>query len=174
MLKLEGINQIVVFLINGQRFAVRLSDVKQIIRAVEITPIPNAPKYICGIIDMHGVVVPVMSLHVRIGLSDRPTQVNDRFIIANASKRVVALRVDEITEIIHNSDNEFIKAETISSDLEILGIIRSHDGLILIYDLETFLTADELTFLDKLTENEITRKNDTFSTTRIASEESEQ
>lgn len=158
MLKLDGINQIIAFLINGQRFAIRLSDVKQIIRAVEITPVPNAPGYICGIIDMHGLVIPVINMHVRIGLPDRPTQVDDRFIIANASNRVVALRVDEVTEIIHHADDHFFKAETISSDLDILGIIRSSDGLILIYDLETFLTVEEIAFLDELAKNEIKNK----------------
>lgn len=156
MLKLDGINQIVVFLINGQRFAIRLSDIEQIIRAVEITPVPNAPGYLCGIIDMHGSVLPVINMHVRIGLPDRPTQVDDRFIIASAANRVVALRVDEVKEIIQNADENFLKAETISSDLDILGIIRSPDGLILIYNLETFLTVDEIVFLDKLTENKIT------------------
>jgi purine-binding chemotaxis protein CheW len=153
MLKAEGTDQIVTFLIKDQRFGIRLSEIKQIIRAVEITSIPNALSTICGIIDIHGVVVPVMNLHVRTGLGDRPTKISDRFIITSASSRVVALRVDEINEIIYNADEYFVNAETISSELDIHGIIRSKDGLILIYDLETFLTGDEIFFLDLLNEN---------------------
>jgi purine-binding chemotaxis protein CheW len=159
MLKMNRINQIVAFLINGQRFAIRLSEIKQIIRAVEITPIPNAPGDICGVIDMHGEIIPVINLHVRIGCADRPTRVDDRFIIAVASHRVVALRVDSILDIISNADDHFLAGETISSDLEILGIIRSNDGIILIYDLETFLTTEETIFMDKLAETEKVNAN---------------
>ena len=60
--------------------------------------------------------------------------------------------VQEVTEILQNGENEFLNADLISPDLELHGIIRSNDGLILIYDLETFLTSDELNFLDKLSE----------------------
>lgn len=151
-LVLERINKIIVFFVSGLRFGIRLSETIKIIRAVEITPVPNGPAYLCGIIDIHGVIVPVINMQIRTGFPDRPTQVSDRFIIANAAKRIIALRVDEVTEILQNGENEFLNADLISPDLELHGIIRSNDGLILIYDLETFLTSDELNFLDKLSE----------------------
>ncbi|MDP4289771.1 MAG: chemotaxis protein CheW [Bacteroidota bacterium] len=153
MLKLEDINQLVVFWINRQRFAIRLSDIRQIIRAVEITPIPNAPEKICGIINLHGTVVPVMNMHFRVGLRGRITDINDRFIIVNASGRVVALRVDKVAEVIYDAGDHFVNAEEICSGLDISGIISSDDGLILIYNLETFLTTEEIIFLDKISED---------------------
>ena len=158
MLKLEGLEKIVVFKINGQRFGIRLSDINTIIRAVEITPIPNSPDYLCGIIDMHGVVVPVINFHVRIGQPDRPKLIDDRFIIVKLPDRVIALRVDEVEGIIENVDNHYLKADVISSNLEIHGIVRSNDGLIVIYNLEKFLSSEEISVLDSLSKDQITNK----------------
>lgn len=160
MINLEGLNRIIVFRINGQRFGILLSETIKIIRAVEITMVPNGPGYLCGIIDMYGDIVPVINMHVRIGLSDRPTRVEDRFIIANVNKRVLALRVDEVTEIIENADNLFLNVEAISSDLEIHGVIKSEDGLILIYNLETFLSTEDFDFLYDLSKNGTTNITD--------------
>lgn len=154
MIKLEGINRIIVFLVNEQRFGIRLSEINKIIRAVEITMVPNGPGYLCGIIDMHGDIVPVINMHVRIGLTDRPTRVEDRFIIANANNKVLALRVDEVTGIIENAENQYLNAEAFSSDLEIHGVIKSDDGLILIYNLETFLSSEDFDFLEEITKKQ--------------------
>ena len=159
MIKLEGLNKIICFLVSGQRFGIRLTEINKIIRAVEITPVPNGPGYLCGIIDMHGEVIPVLNMHVRIGLPDRPTRVEDRFIIADVKNRVLALRVDEVTEIIENAENQYLDAESISSDLEIHGIIKSKDGLILIYNLETFLSSEDFDFLDELTKKSTLKEN---------------
>jgi purine-binding chemotaxis protein CheW len=155
MFELEGLKKIVRFKVNGQSFGIQLSDIDTIIRAVEITSVPNSPDYLCGIIDMHGIVVPVISFHVRIGLQDRPTLIDDRFIIAKVPGRIIALRVDEVTDIIENGENQFLKAEAISSDLEIHGIVRSKDGLIMIYNLEKFLSSDEISFLDSLSRDQL-------------------
>ena len=165
MIKLEGINRIITFLVNGQRFGIRLTEVDKIIRAVEITPIPNGPNYLCGIIDMHEEVVPVVNMHVKIGLPDRPTRIEDRFIIANTNNRVIALRVDEVTEIIENLENQYLNnIEAITSDLDIHGIIRSDDGLILIYNLETFLTSEDFDFLDEYSRNRTDEDNVSLKT----------
>ena len=159
MIKLDGINRIIAFLVNGQRFGIRLSEINKIIRAVEITPVPNGPHYLCGIIDMHEEVIPVINMHVKIGLPDRPTRIEDRFIIANTNNRVIALRVDEVTEIIENSENQYLNIESIASDLEIHGVIRSDDGLILIYNLEIFLTSEDFEFLDEYSKNRTNEDN---------------
>lgn len=154
MAKLEGLKKIVRFKVNGQSFGIQLSAIDTIIRAVEVTPIPNSPGYLCGIIDMHGVIIPVINIHVRIGQPDRPTLIDDRFIIAKVPGRLIALRVDEVTGIIENVENQILKAETISPDLEIHGIARSKEGLIVIYNLEKFLSSDELSFLDSLSKDQ--------------------
>jgi purine-binding chemotaxis protein CheW len=155
MLKLEGLNKIICFLVSGQRFGIRLSEIDTIIRAVEITPVPTSPGYLCGIIDVHGAVVPVINMDVRIGLPDRPTRISDRFIFAKVPGRLIALRVDEVTDIFQNIENHFLNADIISLDLEIHGIVRSKDGLIVIYNLETFLSTDEISFLDSLSKDQM-------------------
>jgi purine-binding chemotaxis protein CheW len=158
MFKFEGLNKIVCFKVCGQSFGIQLSAIDTIIRAVEVTPVPNSPKYLCGVIDIHGVVVPVISFHVRVGLPDRVTLIDDRFIIAKVPGRLVALRVDEVTDIVENGENQFLKAESIASDLEIHGVVRSKDGLIVIYNLEKFLSSDEISFLDSISRDQLINK----------------
>ena len=125
---------------------------------MEVTPIPNSPGYLCGIIDMHGVIIPVINIHVRIGLPDRPTLIDDRFIITKVPGRLIALRVDEVSDIIENAENQILKAEMISPDLEIHGIVRTKEGLIVIYDLDKFLSSDEISFLDSISREQTTNQ----------------
>jgi len=89
--------QVIIFRIDGQSYAIPLSDVDRVIRAVEVTPLPKAPETVLGIIDYHGTLVPVLSLRKRLSLDFRDISTNDRFVIARTSRRTIVLTVDEVT-----------------------------------------------------------------------------
>ena len=78
--------QLVVFSIEKQQFALRLSVVKKIIRAVEIIPLPNSPEIILGTINIHGKLTPVISVRKRLGLKEKEINLNDHLIIASISE----------------------------------------------------------------------------------------
>ena len=142
-------NHIVLFTLDEPRYALPLSAVERVVRAVEITPLPKAPEIVLGAIDAQGRVIPVVDVRKRFRLPAREMNVDDRFIIARTSRRLVSLAVDSVAGIRTLADGEVVSAEQALPFAEYLhGVAKMEDGIVLIYDLEQFLLLDEERVLD--------------------------
>lgn len=133
-----------VFLLDGQRYALRLSAIARIVRAVAVTPLPSAPEIVLGVINVQGLVIPLVNLRRRFHLPERPIELNDQFIIASTATRTLALVVDQVEDIVELPETAITAAEAVVPGLDyVAGVARQPDGLILIHDLDTFLSLDE-------------------------------
>jgi purine-binding chemotaxis protein CheW len=142
--------KLVVFTLDDQRYALHLSAVERIVRAVEVTPLPKAPEIVIGVINVQGRIIPVFNMRKRFRLPEHEIELSDQFIIAHTAKRTVALVADGVKDIIDRSDQEIISAEEIVPGLEyVKGVVKLEDGLVLIHDLDTFLSLKEEIALDK-------------------------
>jgi purine-binding chemotaxis protein CheW len=136
--------QLVVFLLEGQRYALRLAAVERVVRAVEITPLPQAPEIVLGMINVEGRIVPVVNMRNRFGRPERAIELSDQFIIARTSRRAVALVVDSVNEVVACTEAQVVAAEKILPGLEhVEGVLKLPDGMILLHDLDRFLSLDE-------------------------------
>jgi purine-binding chemotaxis protein CheW len=136
--------QLVVFALEDQRYALRLSAVEQIVRVVEIASLPKAPEIILGVINFHGRIVPVYDIRSRFRLPNREFFISDHLIVARTARRAVALVVDKVTGVVARTDEEVIETQRISSNLEYVeGVVKLEDGLVFIHNLETFLSVEE-------------------------------
>lgn len=142
-------NQLVVFTLDEQRYALHLASVERVARRVELTPLPKAPAIVLGVINVQGRIIPVVNLRKRFGLVERGIRLSEHIILAHTLKRAVALVVDAVHGIIERSQQEVIAAEEILSGLDYLeGVTKLEGGLILIHDLGTFLSFEEEKELD--------------------------
>jgi purine-binding chemotaxis protein CheW len=133
-----------VFVVGGMRHALSLIVVEKVELAVEVTPFPEAPPAVIGVINLRGQVLPVLSMRRRLHLPERSVMVNDRIIIAHSSRRRLALLVDEVTGVLPVHGSDFTGAETISDGRGcVVGATRTEDGIVLIHDLELFLSAED-------------------------------
>jgi purine-binding chemotaxis protein CheW len=136
--------QLVVFEIDERHYGLRLAAVERVLHAVDVTPLPQTPDVVWGVIDMQGQIVPVLSLRRRFGLPERAIGVSDHFVIARTRRRTVALVVDAVRGVVERSSAEFIESDKILPDLEqVEGVIQLNDGMVLIHDLDRFLSLDE-------------------------------
>lgn len=143
-------SQFVVFRLDEQRYAMSLAAVSRIIPAMEITALPNAPALVLGIIDIEGQVLPVFNLRRRFQLIERALRPSDQLVIARTRRQTVALVVDEAQKVLAVSPAEIAGAMEFAPAVEpISGVIKLPDGLVLIHDLEKFLSWDEAEALDK-------------------------
>jgi len=141
--------QLVVFEIDGQKFALHLSVVQRIVRAVAITPLPQAPAIVLGIINVQGQIVPVFNVRERFQFPPRVLGINDQFIIAQAAGRTVALLVDAASGVVTDAVAATVPGERILPHLEYVeGVVKCADGLILIHNLDRFLSLTETQQLD--------------------------
>ena len=149
-LQLEDHMQIVVFSLDEPRYALDLSTVERVVSAVEITPLPRAPEIVLGVINMQGQVVPVVDVRKRFRLPEREVNIDDRFIIARTSRRVVALVADDVVGVQRLGDRQIVSAEQALPFAEyIKGVAKVEEDLVLIYDLDRFLSLDEEQKLDE-------------------------
>ena len=141
--------QLVMFRLDEQRYALPLSAVERVVHAVEVTPLPGAPDIVLGAIDVGGCILPVLNLRRRFLLPERDIGLADQFLIAQAGRRVVALVIDEAQGVIAHEQAAVIGSDRIVPGLEqFQGVVRLDDGLVLIHDLEKFLSLDEARALD--------------------------
>jgi purine-binding chemotaxis protein CheW len=137
--------QWVVFWLDEDRYALPLAAVDRIVRAVHVTPMPRAPGIVLGAIDVQGRVLPVFNIRRRFGLPERTVDPADYFLIAHTARRTVVLVIDAAQGVFEHAAT----AVNIAPDLEhIRGVIQLDDGLVLIHDLEHFLSPDEARVLD--------------------------
>ena len=140
---------IVVFALDEPRYALYLSSVERVVRAVEITPLPKAPEIVLGIINAQGRILPVLDIRKRFRLPAREMKPDDRFIIARTSRRQVALVVDSVVGVHELTEREMVSAKQALPFAQYLkGVAKVEDNLVLIHDLDQFLSLDEEQALD--------------------------
>jgi len=142
--------QLLAFGMAQQRYALPLAAVERVVRAVEITPLPKAPPMVLGIVNIGGHIVPVFNVRSRFRLPERDMDLRDQLILGQTEHRMVALVVDEVSAVMERAESEVITAQEILPGLEyVQGVARLEDGMILIHDLDKFLSSEEEVILDR-------------------------
>jgi purine-binding chemotaxis protein CheW len=135
---------LLVFTLEPHRFAVRARRVQETVRAVAIAAVPDAPDVVEGAINFRGQLVPVIDVRRRFGLPPRPLDPSQHLIVAEAGPRAVVLRVDHALELISVDADAVESAERVAPGAQYTeGIARLPDGLVIIHDLERFLSLEE-------------------------------
>ena len=103
-----------------------------------------------GVVNMQGRIIPVVNIRRRFRLPEREVALSDRMIIAQTSRRCVALMVDGVSGVVERPAEELVTPDKILHQMEYLdGVLRLEDGMILIHDLEQFLSLEEEQTLDE-------------------------
>jgi purine-binding chemotaxis protein CheW len=133
-------SQLVVWLLDAQRYALPLDAVERVVRAVAVTPLPDAPDVVCGVIDFHNQLIPVVNMRSRLRLPSREVALSDLLLLAHGATRRVAFFVDAVAGTIEQPG----RAVAPGDGGCIAGIVRLADGIVLIQDLDRVLSpADE-------------------------------
>lgn len=141
---MDALFQLVVFTLHEQLYALRLGAVSRIVRVAEITALPSAPDIVLGVVNIQGRIVPVVDLRKRFGLEPRDVELDDHLIVARTSRRPVALLVAAVIGVIDCSPSQVVAGEAILADARYVeGVLKLGDGMVLIHDLDTFLSPME-------------------------------
>jgi purine-binding chemotaxis protein CheW len=139
-----GLEHLLVFTLDEPRYALPLAAVERIVRASEITPLPKAPEIVLGVINAQGRVIPVVDMRRRFGLPTREMRLEDRFIVARTARRLVALVADEVAGVRALGPLQLVNtAAALPFAGYLQGVAKLEDGLVLISDLDAFLSLDE-------------------------------
>jgi purine-binding chemotaxis protein CheW len=136
---------LVLFRVDGQRYALPLDSVGRVIRAVAVTPVPETSGFILGLVNLAGQLLPVLSLRARLGMPDRPIRPADHFIIAGTSRLTLALVVEEVEGLSWIDDALTVALENALPDEKPrIDRLAKIDGIIIpIYDLERLFSQED-------------------------------
>jgi purine-binding chemotaxis protein CheW len=137
-------NQLVVFSLDEHYYALDLSAVERTERMVEVTPLPQAPEIVVGVINVRGRIIPVLNIRKRFRLPERPAALADQILMARTARRTIAFIVDAVQGVVEREDHEIIEPTSVLPGIEyVKGVVKFADGMIFIHDLEGFLSLEE-------------------------------
>ncbi len=135
--------QLVVFQMGNEEYAIAIAQVKEIIRYGGATRLPDTPEHMEGIINLRGKVIPVVDLAKRFGLA-REKREGIQAVIVEASGRDVGVVVDEVTEVLRLEEGAIEPAQTVRHAGEFLrGIGKLEGRLLIILNLDKLFSEEE-------------------------------
>ena len=136
--------QCVVLRLEGQRYALDLSQVERVVSMVAVSPLPQTPAVVVGVVNYRGSVVPVLDLRPRFGFPRHEFGLTDHFLLGRTSRRMLALPVDEVLGVNEVPVEDTLAPSTLLPGVGyVTGIVALADGLLFIHDLEALLSMDE-------------------------------
>ena len=142
----------VVFRIDQQRYALPLDHVNRAVRMVAVTPIPDAPPSMLGIIAMAGQMVPVIDLRRLFGQTGVKPEIQDVLLIVEIQDQTVAVIVDEVLNILEFSAKQIQSPPAaIAQSRFLLAAVQQEDTLILVLDASRLLPDNNMRMVNGLT-----------------------
>lgn len=141
---ISDIDKIVLFNLDDLKYAFQLSAVERVVSSVEITPLPKAPDIVLGIVNYQGLIIPVIDIRKRFRLPTKELSLEAQFVIAKTSKRLIVIVVDSVSGVYELGKSQIVdSAEAFPYTVYLSGISKIDSNIVLITDLEKFLTNEE-------------------------------
>ncbi|MFY9179138.1 MAG: chemotaxis protein CheW [Venatoribacter sp.] len=138
--------QWVTFRLENETYGINVMQVQEVLRYTEIAPVPGAPSYVLGIINLRGNVVTVIDTRLRFGLSTSETTDQTRIVIIEAENQVVGILVDAVAEVVYLRQSEIETTPNVGNDESakfIQGVCHKNDELLILVDLEKMMSDEE-------------------------------
>lgn len=142
----DPILQWVTFHLAGETYGVNVMQVQEVLRYTEIAPVPGAPSYVLGIINLRGNVVTVIDTRHRFGLDPGDMTDNTRIVIIEAEKHVVGILVDSVAEVVYLRQSEVESAPNVGNEESakfIQGVCHKNNELLILIELNKLITDEE-------------------------------
>lgn len=137
-------SQFLIFTVEGHRFALRLENVERVIPVAELTPLPDAPASIAGAVNWRGRIIPVADIRGRFRLAPRETLLTDKIIITSTRRITLGFLADDAAGVYALKGADIVApGELMPGIARIEGVVRTDDGMIIIQDIDRFLSSEE-------------------------------
>ncbi|WP_079201431.1 chemotaxis protein CheW [Pseudomonas sp. CC6-YY-74] len=149
----DPILQWVTFHLDNETYGINVMQVQEVLRYTEIAPVPGAPSYVLGIINLRGNVVTVIDTRQRFGLDSVAVTDNTRIVIIEADKQVVGIMVDSVAEVVYLRQSEVETAPNVGNDESakfIQGVCNKNGELLILVELDKMMSEEEWSELESI------------------------
>lgn len=150
-LTVDPLTQWVTFMLDGEKYGINVMQVREVLRDIEIAPVPGAPDYVLGIINLRGNVVTVVDTRSRFGLPTSETNAESRIIIIENQDQTLGLLVDSIAEVADILKSQIEITPNVGNDdsSKYIQGVHSRDGeLLILVSVDKVLNDDEWADMD--------------------------
>ena len=148
---LQGQMQCVTFTLEEEVYGINVMQVQEVLREIEVAPVPGAPHYVTGIINLRGNVVTVIDSRKRFGLPEKEPDDSTRIVIIEAGEHVVGILVDSVAEVVDLKREQIETSPNVGNDESskyIEGVATLDGELLILIDINKLLTDEEWMELD--------------------------
>ena len=136
----------VTFQLDREIYGVNVMQVREVLRYSDIAPVPGAPAYVLGIINLRGNVVTVIDTRMRFGLPTAEVTENTLIMIIESDKQVIGILVDSVAEVVDLNTADIDDTPNVGTEESakfICGVCNRNNELLILIDLNKLLSEDE-------------------------------
>ena len=152
----EATREVLVFVLGKEEYGVDVLKVQEIRGYEKVTPMPAAPAYLKGVVNLRGIIVPVIDLRVKFGMAEPTYDAFTVVIILRISGRVIGIVVDGVSDVARLAPGDIKAAPMLGAVVDssfISGLATLNDRMVLLLDIEKFLSSSELMLITKAAES---------------------
>ncbi len=150
---MDVFDKLVSFKIGEELFAASINNVKEIIKMTDIVEVPKSPKFVRGVINLRGKIIPVIDLNIKFEVSDEKDISKSRIIISEIGNILIGFIVDAVLEVFEAKKDEFEEAPSLvsgESQKFIRGVVKKDGQMIMVIDINKVLSEEETGMLKEV------------------------
>lgn len=141
----EQTRQLLAFRLGSEYFAVEILRVLEIRELSPITPIPNSPEYVKGVMNLRGTIIPVVDLRLRFGIGTATYHDFTVIVVVSCGARYIGLIVDAMSNVLEVAESQITPPTDLSVQMDVAnisGIVRQNDDIVLLLNLDKLLAFE--------------------------------
>jgi purine-binding chemotaxis protein CheW len=143
----DGSNQFLTFTLDSEEYGIEILKVQEIKGFSKITPIPNAPTFVKGVMNLRGAVVPIVDLRSRFCMAARDYDQFTVIIVVNLGEKVVGLVVDTVSDVMTIPQANVAETPELAGGVDascITGMGKVDEKLVMLLDIARLVGSDQL------------------------------
>lgn len=139
------------FTLDDEEYGIDVLTVQEILRYERVTRIANSPDFVTGVVNLRGVIIPIVDLRVKLQLRDADFNQNAATIILNLGERVVGIIVDGVSEVLSLRGDQIRPAPDFSVSLAteyLIGLGDINDRMLILVDIGKLLSSEDMALVD--------------------------
>ena len=143
--------EMLTFRLGSEAYGINILKVQEIRGCDPVTPIAGTPDFIRGVIDLRGVIVPIVDMRMKFALPEATYDAFTVVIILNVARRVIGIVVDAVSDVVTFTADQIRPVPEFSAALDtqfILGLARLDDRMVILLDIEHLVSSPEMQLTD--------------------------
>jgi purine-binding chemotaxis protein CheW len=143
--------EMLTFRLGSEAYGINILKVQEIRGCDPVTPIAGTPEFIRGVIDLRGVIVPIVDMRIKFALPEANYDAFTVVIILNVRQRVIGIVVDAVSDVVTFGPEQIRPVPELGSQLDtrfILGLARLDEQMVILLDIEHLLSSPEMQLTD--------------------------